>query len=61
MMGKNTKLVRVDAEFAEFLEEIADTRKFKKMDKKKLTPARISLAIKRVPKLKDILMAREFR
>ena len=52
---KNTIPKRVDPEFAKFLDDIRIERIQSGKDKTLKTPARISLAITRVPKLKEIL------
>jgi hypothetical protein len=55
MARRNTVSTRVDADFRRFLDEIRTERVQLGKDKFTKSPARLTLAITRVPKLKDIL------
>jgi len=56
MKGANTIPTRVDPALKKFLDDIRMERFRSGKDKTPKSPARISLAITRVPKLRDILM-----
>jgi len=56
MRGANTIPTRVDPALKKFLDDIRMERFRSGKDKTPKSPARISLAITRVPKLRDILM-----
>lgn len=60
-MGKKTKnhrdeLMRADAEFKKMLKEIRLERFKRGLDKEPLSSRRLTLALSRVPKLKDVLL-----
>jgi len=55
MSRKNTVPTRVDATFKKYLDEIRMTRFRSGKDKQPLPMSRLTLAITRVPKLKELL------
>ena len=56
MKSKNTKTVRIDPAFDKFLDDIVIERIKCGKDKKVISKPRLTLAITRVPKLKNILL-----
>ncbi len=54
--SKNTVNLRVCSEFEKMLREVSTERVRRFKDNKNKSPARLSLALTRVPRLKDILM-----
>ena len=58
---KKDKMIRSDEEFRRMIKEIKETRFKTGKDKSFLSSARITKAIARVPKLKDILVDAELK
>ena len=55
-MKQKSKLIRSDLEFEKFLEEVKIERIKRNRDRKLLSDRRLTLALTRVPRLKDLLV-----
>lgn len=55
------KILRSDEEFVKLLREVKIDRIKKGLDKKPLSDKRLTLAISRIPKLKDLLVQSEIK
>lgn len=61
MSKGNSVNIRVDPELKKLFEDVSIERLRIGKDRKQLTPRRLSLAITRIPTLKDILVRSEIR
>lgn len=55
-MGNNKDIMRADMKFKEMLKEIKLERFKRGLDKEPVSSRRLTLALTRIPRLKDILM-----
>jgi len=60
-MRSRDKMIRGDERFKEFLREVKLERIKRGLDRKMLSDRRLTLALTRVPKLKDILTDSEIK